>query len=101
MVYKGYESTEELSVFEKDPDTQGMLILPPSLRTNVYVHHAVDIVLRRDCNLGSTRGWTHRETRVFHARMLTRVSLLGNRLRPRFRFIGLQETQQRNCDRTV
>ena len=67
MVYKGYESTEELSVFEKDPDTQGMLILPPSLRTNVYVHHAVDIVLRRDCNLGSTRGWTHRETRVFHA----------------------------------
>lgn len=92
---------EELSVFERDPDTQGMLILPPSLRINVYEHHAVDIVLRRDCNLGSLGGWTHRGTRAYRARTLTRVLLLSNRLRPRFRFIGLQKIQQANCDRVV
>jgi len=64
---------EELLVFEKDPDTQDMLVLPPSLETNGYVHVAVYIVLRRDSNLGSTRGLTHRETRVPRAYVHTRV----------------------------
>ena len=66
---------EELSVFEKDPDTQGMLILPPSLmRTNVYAHQAVDIVLRRDCNLGSMRaGDPSRKARISRACARTRV----------------------------
>lgn len=75
MAYKGYGNRVELSVFEKDPDTQGTLTLPPLLRKDVYVHHAVDIVFSRDSNLGSTRGWSHRGTCV--SRVYTRVYLLG------------------------
>ena len=57
----------ELSVFEKDPDTQGMLILPPSLKTNGYVHLCGGYCFGRVSNLGSRRGWTHRGERVSRA----------------------------------
>lgn len=46
MVYKGYGNMEELLVFERDLDIQGMLILFLLLRINVYEYYVVDIVLR-------------------------------------------------------
>lgn len=69
---------EELWVFGKDPGTLGMLTLPPLLKTNVYVHHAVGIGFSRDCNLGTTRTGPIEE-RACHARTCTRVFLLGNK----------------------
>ena len=84
---------EELWVFGKDPGTLGMLTLPPLLQTNVYVHHAVDIVF----NLAATVTLVPRaagpiEERACHARTYTRVFLLGNNFRKHNR------PQQINCN---
>lgn len=72
MVYKDYVNKVELSAAQKDPGTQGMLTRPPLLKKDVYGHEAVNIVLRRDSNLGSTPVEPieeHGITRV-HARVL-------------------------------